>query len=70
MTFSKGEEFKTALNLNIGCGLSLSYILYPFLLYTNLDKAQAKLNTTTTMYIRGDTEPPRLCSPIIIQYYF
>jgi hypothetical protein len=39
MTFSKGEEFKTASNLNIGRGLSLSYILYPFLLYTNLGKA-------------------------------
>jgi hypothetical protein len=39
MTFSKGEEFKTALNLNIGRGLSPSYILYPFLLYTNLGKA-------------------------------
>jgi hypothetical protein len=39
MTFSKGEEFKTALNPNIGYGLSPSYILYPFLLYTNLGKA-------------------------------
>jgi hypothetical protein len=36
MTFSKGEEFKIALNLNIGRGLSPSYILYPFLLYINL----------------------------------
>jgi hypothetical protein len=39
MTFSEGEEFKTASNLNIGYGLSPSYILYPFLLYINLGKA-------------------------------
>jgi hypothetical protein len=38
ITFSEREEFKTASNLNIGCGLSLNYILYPFLLYTNLGK--------------------------------
>jgi hypothetical protein len=39
MTFSEGEEFKTALNLNIDYGLSPSHILYPFLLYTNLGEA-------------------------------
>jgi hypothetical protein len=39
MTFNKGEEFKTALNLNIGYSLSPSYILYPFLLYINLGEA-------------------------------
>jgi hypothetical protein len=66
MTFSKGEEFKTALNLNIGRGLSPSYILYPFLLYTNLGEVQAKLNATAAVYMGGDTKPPRPCSPITI----
>jgi hypothetical protein len=67
MTFSKGEEFKTASNPNIGCGLSPSYILYPFLLYTNLGKAQVKLDTTAAAYIGGgDTKPPKLYSPMII----
>ena len=60
MTFSEGEKFKTALKLsskfNIGCSLSPSYILHPFLLalHTNLAADVAKLGVSRA-HTGGDT---------------